>query len=216
MIVDQVLTDANVDDASVGIDPVEQAPGRVCAVICDGAYDTRAFYEAAASRGASVVVPPIKTAQIGGNRCRARDRVVRRVRKTGRQQWQKESGYHRQARAENTFFSYKRILGNRLHARDADAQSVEARLACNILNRMAKLGMPASYADRMCIGAFARSICRELGLCTNAEPNYRPVNSAETDNHSLVIDESELANLIPKRPRLYFRTLRAHQRHLSG
>ncbi|MFT5268422.1 MAG: hypothetical protein ACI88C_001855, partial [Acidimicrobiales bacterium] len=48
-----------------------------------------------------------------------------------------------------TFMRYKRILGDRLHARDADGQSVEARLACNILNRMTELGMPASYAVRM-------------------------------------------------------------------
>ncbi|MFT4840905.1 MAG: hypothetical protein ACI8UD_001959 [Planctomycetota bacterium] len=40
-------------------------------------------------------------------------------------------------------------LGDRLHARDADGQSVEARLAGNILNRMTELGMPASYAVRM-------------------------------------------------------------------
>jgi len=46
-------------------------------------------------------------------------------------------------------FRDKRILGDRLHARDADAQLVEARLARNILNRMTELGMPASYAVRM-------------------------------------------------------------------
>ena len=57
--------------------------------------------------------------------------------------------YHQQARAENAFMRYKRILGDRLHARDGDTQIVEARLACNILNRMTELGMPASYAVRM-------------------------------------------------------------------
>jgi hypothetical protein len=107
------------------------------------------LYDAAISRGAKVVVPPIKTAQAGGPGCRARDRVVRRVRKVGRRQWQQESGYHQQARAENTFMRYKRILGDRLHARDTDGQSVEARLACSILNRMTELGMPAAYAVRM-------------------------------------------------------------------
>ena len=94
-------------------------------------------------------MPPIKTAQTGGRGCRARDRIVRRIRKVGRRQWQQESGYHQQSRAENTFSRYKKILGDRLHARDADAQVVDARLACNILNRMAELGMPASYAIRM-------------------------------------------------------------------
>ncbi|MFT6082965.1 MAG: hypothetical protein ACJAYX_003140 [Planctomycetota bacterium] len=123
--------------------------GKVRRVIGEGAYDSRELYDAAISRGAKVVVPPIKTAQTGGRGCRARDLVVRCVRKVGRRQWKKESGYHQQARAENTFFRYKRILGDRLHSRDADAQVVEARLACNILNRMVELGMPASYAVRM-------------------------------------------------------------------
>jgi hypothetical protein len=113
--------------------------------------DAIALWNASPSRrrGARVVVPPVKTAQVGGRGCRSRDRVIRRIRKVGRRQWKKESGYHQQARAENTFFRYKRILGDRLHARDGDAQVVEARLACNLLNRMAELGMPASYLVRM-------------------------------------------------------------------
>jgi len=139
----------SVDDGNVGVDFVDSVPGKVCRVIGDGAYDSRALYDAASSRGAKVVVPPIKTAQAGGRGCRARDRIVRRVRKVGRRQWKKESGYHQQARVENTFMRYKLILGDRLHARDADGQSVEARLACNILNRMTELGMPASYAVLM-------------------------------------------------------------------
>jgi hypothetical protein len=149
VIVGQRLTDASVDDSNVGVDFVDSVPGKVCRVIGDGAYDSRALYDAAISRGAKVVVPSIKTAQTGGRGCRARDRIGRRIRKVGRRQWKQESGYHQQARAENTFMRYKRILGDRLHSRDADAQAVEARFACNILNRMAELGMPASYAVRM-------------------------------------------------------------------
>jgi len=149
VIVGQQLTDANVDDGNVGVDLVGRVPGKIRSVTGDGAYDSRALYGVALSRGAKVVVPPIKTAQTGGRGCRARDRIVRRVRKVGRRQWKKESGYHQQSRAENTFMRYKLILGDQLHARDADGQSVEARLACNILNRMTELGMPASYAVRM-------------------------------------------------------------------
>jgi hypothetical protein len=149
VIVGQVLTGANVDDGNVGVDLVGDVPGKLRRVTGDGAYDSRALYDAALSRGSRVVVPPVKTARTGGRGCRARDRAVRRIRKVGRREWKKESGYHQQARAENTFFRYKRILGDRLHARDADAQADEARLACNILNRMTELGMPASYTVRM-------------------------------------------------------------------
>ena len=53
-----------------------------------------------------------------------------------------------QARVENTFFRYKTILGGRLRARGAVAQVVEARIACDILNRMTALGKPESYAVR--------------------------------------------------------------------
>jgi hypothetical protein len=149
VIVGERLTDANVDDGKVGVGFVVRVLGKIRRVTGDGACDSRALYDAAISRGAKVVVPPIKTAQTGGRGCRARDQIIRRIRKVGRRQWKQESGYHQQARAENTFMRYKRILGDRLHSRDADAQAVEARFACNILNCMAELGMPAAYAVRM-------------------------------------------------------------------
>ena len=69
-----------------------------------------------------------------------------RVRKIGRRQWTKESGYHQQARVENTFFRYKSIIGDRLRARHPKSQETEAIIACNILNRMIALGKPASFA----------------------------------------------------------------------
>ncbi len=146
VIVAQTVTDANVDDGTTGIALVDQVTAEVDTVIADTAYDTRSFYSAAESRRAKVVVPPIKTARIGGKQSPARDRAVRRIRKVGRRQWKKEARYHRQARAENAFFRYKTILGDRMRSRGADAQAVEARIACNLLNRMTELGRPESYA----------------------------------------------------------------------
>ena len=64
----------------------------------------------------------------------------------GRRQWKKESGYHHQARVENTFFRYKTIIGPGLRARHPEAQNAEATIACNILNRMIALGRPESFA----------------------------------------------------------------------
>ncbi len=64
----------------------------------------------------------------------------------GRRLWKKESGYHQQARVENTFFRYKTIVGPRLRARHPGSQRAQAVIACNILNRMARLGMPESFA----------------------------------------------------------------------
>ncbi len=64
----------------------------------------------------------------------------------GRRKWKKEPAYHRQGRVENTFFRYKQILGGKLNARHAQAQEVDAALACRILNRMGEMGMPKSAA----------------------------------------------------------------------
>ena len=104
-----------------------------------------------------------------------RDRTIRRVKQIGRRRWKKESGYHRQARAENAFFRYKSIIGDRLRARLSQAQDAEALIACNILNRMTELGRPASFAigrsDRVvgdslhCSGVYAptpRRDCRDV------------------------------------------------------
>ena len=68
------------------------------------------------------------------------------VRELGRREWKKQTGYHQQARVENTFFRYKSIIGDRLRARHPESQGAEAIVACNILNRMTGLGMPESLA----------------------------------------------------------------------
>ena len=78
----------------------------------------------------------------------SRDKTVERIGEVGRRQRNKESGYHRQARVENTFFRYKHILSSPLRARDPGGQEVEVRLSCKILNRMTEIGMPESYAIR--------------------------------------------------------------------
>ena len=151
VIVAHALTEATVDDATTGVDLIEAVAEEVLSVTADGAYDTIAIYEAAAGRGARVVVPPLKTAALSSRRrprSRLRDRTIREVKRLGRRQWKKASGYHRQARAENAFFRYKSIIGGRLRARHSKAQEIEASIACNILNRMTELGRPASFAIR--------------------------------------------------------------------
>ena len=55
------------------------------------------------------------------------------------------SGYHQQARVENAFFRYKSIISSGLRARTSGGRQTEARLACNVLNRITELGRPASY-----------------------------------------------------------------------
>ena len=58
--------------------------------------------------------------------------------------WQKAVGYGRRSLGESAVFRYKAIIGRRLRARTLPAQKTEARVACSVLNRMTRLGMPVS------------------------------------------------------------------------
>ena len=107
VIVAQALTDAHLDDATMGVTLIRKVDGDISSVTADSAYDTIAVYEAAGVRGATVVVPPKRTATVSRRRPRsvACDRTISRLREIGRRRWKKEAGYHRQARVENTFLS---------------------------------------------------------------------------------------------------------------
>ncbi len=72
VIVAQTLTEGHVDDATTGIDLIAAVDGDIASVTADAAYDSIAFYDAAGARGATVVVPPTKTATVSRRRPRAR------------------------------------------------------------------------------------------------------------------------------------------------
>jgi hypothetical protein len=148
VIVAHVLTDQTGDDATTGVAVIDAVEDDLARVTADAAYDTVAFYETADARGATVVVPPAKTARVSGRRprSRARDRTIEAVTQQGRRRWKKEAGYHRQARVENAFFRYKTIFGGALRARSPGGQVAEVRVACKVLNQMTHLGRPDSYA----------------------------------------------------------------------
>ena len=147
VILVHTLTEATGDDATIGLDLLNAVEGPLVRVTADAAYDTVAVYETAGARGATVVVPPARTANVSGHgpRSPARDRTIQLVKQLGRRQWKKVSGYHRQGRVENAFFRYKSIIGDSLRARSPAGQGSEAVLGCEILNRMTALGRPVSY-----------------------------------------------------------------------
>ena len=104
-----------------------QVVGEIASVTADAAYDTVAIYDVANVRGARVVIPPTRKAKVAqrGPRSAERDRTKEKAEEIGRGQWQKDSGYHRQGRVENTMFRYKGIVGDRLRARHSKAQGVK-------------------------------------------------------------------------------------------
>ena len=145
MIVAEVLTDGNADDSNTALNIIDEMNGAIASFTADAAYDTTAIYEAAATRGTTVIVPPRRSAT-RSRQPGARDRTARRVKEVGRRQWKKESGCHQQARVENTFFKYKSMIGPGLRARHPGSQEAEALVAGNILNQMFELGRPKSFA----------------------------------------------------------------------
>ena len=149
VIVAEALTHRSADDAKTALDLIDEVEDAIASFTADAAYDTIAIYDAVGARGAEVVIPPTRAAtrsQRQRPRPSSRDRTIIRVKEIGRRRWKKESGYHQQARVENTFFRYKTIIGGRLRARHPKSQEAEAIIACNILNRMITLGKPESLA----------------------------------------------------------------------
>ena len=80
-----------------------------------------------------------------------RDVHVHKIRCDGVYQWRRESEYYQQSRVENTFYRYKTNIGRKLRARTELNREVEAKIACNILNRFFELGR----AELSGIGQFA-------------------------------------------------------------
>ena len=151
-IVATELTASSRDDASTLPDLLAPLEVPIRRFTADGAYDHRSVYDRASAAGTEnvvIVIPPRRSALLAGptdGPWAQREASLQRIRKVGRREWQKESGYRQQARVENSFFRYKSVFGGDLKARHSKAQRREAVIGCHILNRMAELGRPSSYA----------------------------------------------------------------------
>ncbi|MCO4762552.1 MAG: IS5 family transposase [Myxococcales bacterium] len=150
-IVAAKLTDASITDAATVPDLLAQLDRPVASFTADGAYDGRPVYEALLAAGSAprIVSPPIRTAKVAGPSeptLTQRNAAIESIGREGRRQWKKAAGYHQQARAENGFSRYKRIIGPSLRARCDEGQNMEVKVACVVLNRMSSLGLPDSVA----------------------------------------------------------------------
>ena len=146
VILVHTLTWATGDDATTALDLLTAVQGPLVRITADAASDTVAVYETATARGATVVIPPARTATVSGHgpRSPARDRTITVVQQLGRRRWKKTSGYHRQSRVEHTCFRDTSIIGDGLRARSPTGQGSEVVLGCEIL-KMTELGRPVSY-----------------------------------------------------------------------
>ena len=136
------LTEETGDDATLALDRLTAVKGPLARVTADAASDTVAIDETARARGATVVVPPARTATVSGHgpRSPARDRTIPLAKTLGRCRWKQVSGSHRQGRVENTCFRDTSIISEGLRARSPARQGSAVVLGCAILNRMTALG----------------------------------------------------------------------------
>ncbi len=143
------LTQGNADDAAQAPGLLGQAEGSVATVTADGAYDSDAVYQAAATRqhglSPDVVVPPRASAVLSTDDPAAqtpRDRHIQLIAKQGRMAWQQASGYGRRSLVETAIGRYKHLIGPKLRARTLSGQQGEAALAVATLNRMIRTAKP--------------------------------------------------------------------------
>ena len=143
------LTSNDEGDASQVGPLLGQIPGSLASLTADGAYDGEPIYQAVAERQpdppVTVIIPPRSTAVPSSDADATpsqRDQHIQMIRAKGRLGWQKAVGYGRRSHAETATFRYKAIIGSSLRARTLPAQRTEAKVACSVLNRMTRLGMP--------------------------------------------------------------------------
>lgn len=140
------LTPDDVGDISALPDLLEKIEDPVGSVTADGAYDGDMTYDEVLQRHptARVIIPPRSTAIVSEAGTRQRDGHLRSIEQHGRLGWQHRSGYGKRSLVETAIYRYKTIIGRRLHARILPNQTTEAKIGCNVLNRMTSLGMPIS------------------------------------------------------------------------
>jgi hypothetical protein len=147
-----LLTENNVSDDQAVKELLGQIEQTIIDFAADGAYDKRKVYDSlnAHSPDVNILIPPRKNARIwkhGNTKTERlkRDENLRSIRKDGRKEWKKNSGYHVRSLVETTMFRLKTIFGDDLSARLLETQTTQALVRCAALNKMTHLGMPQSY-----------------------------------------------------------------------
>ena len=140
------LTQDDVGDVSEIVALLDQVASPVASVIADGAYDGETVYDTVTDRHpeADIVIPPRATAVPSTSGATQRNQHIAAIEQHGRIGWQRRSGYNRRSLVETAMYRYKTINGRRLLARSLSSQQVEAKVGCNVLNRITSFGMPAT------------------------------------------------------------------------
>src|SRR5271166_31661 len=164
------LTPDDVGDISELPGLLDQIDTEIASLTADGAYDGEVDYRAAANRHPDAeIIPPRATAVPNETTTTQRDRHIATIEKHGCMGWQRRSGYNRRSLVETAVYSYKTIIGRRLQARTLSKQRTEAKIGCNVLNRMTRFRHAALRSDPLMLDPMDR--CRR-------RPIHAPKRSA--------------------------------------
>jgi hypothetical protein len=83
-----------------------------------------------------IVIPPKKGSTYNKKSEWMRNRNIEEIQCYGGMAWQAKHRYGNRNQSECAIGRYKRILGNKLHAREFKRQQQEAIIGCSILNKM--------------------------------------------------------------------------------
>ena len=135
---------------------LDQIADPIASVSADGAYDTKAVYEAAHEQGEGravrVLIPPGRDAQFSPKPSAALQESKR-------------------SRVENTMHRYKTIIGRSMRSRTFDGQRVEVQLASKILGHH-DLSRDARQLPRGVIPARGTGICSHFGAMHQHRPDF--------------------------------------------
>jgi hypothetical protein len=148
-ILASTVTSPRVSDATQVPELLDQISIELAAVTADGAYDSQRVYKAIethqSNRPIRVIIPCRRSAVPRARHetsASQRDDAIRSIQELGRRRWEKASGYTRRSLVEAAISRYRRIIGGRLRSRTLPGQRTETQIACRVLNRMTRLGMP--------------------------------------------------------------------------
>jgi Transposase DDE domain len=135
------LTDRKIHDMEVVDDLISPMHNNVKQVTADTAYDANKIYISLKNKFSNVdiAIPPKNGSIYNKESEWLRNRNIEEIKCYGRSAWQAKHHYGNRNYSECAIGRYKRILGNKLHAREFSRQQQEAIIGCSIRRASKKL-----------------------------------------------------------------------------
>jgi len=132
------LTNRKIHDIEMVDDLIAPIHNPIEHVTADSAYDANKIYSLLHKKfsQADIVIPPRHGSRYNKKNVWMRNRNVDEIHCYGRMAWQHKHDYGKRNQSENAIGRYKRMLGNKLHARELTRQKQEVIIGCSVLNKM--------------------------------------------------------------------------------